>query len=63
MSEIECGALATVRFFWPGREPSTVCAACAEQAKCISEAMGFHLHVEWVIEDQTFCKQMLKVKT
>jgi len=41
-----CLNQATLRFFWPGRPPTSSCASCAAQAQGLAGAMGFELHVE-----------------
>ena len=43
MSERVCGAPATQRVFWPGREPLLMCEAHAERARGVSNAMSFYL--------------------
>ena len=49
MSEEKCGALATVRRFWPGNEPDLVCFAHALDSKMIADAMGFALALERIV--------------
>jgi hypothetical protein len=45
-----CDESATHRVFWPGRDPINACLNCADKAKGISAAMGFHLVVEPLAE-------------
>lgn len=42
-SERLCGEPAFMRMFWPGRDPSLVCAAHSRKAYNIATAMGLHL--------------------
>lgn len=46
MSGEKCNNRATFRRFWPGSEPDMVCLDHAVDSKAISQAMGFHLHME-----------------
>ena len=41
-----CDHEATVRLFWPGREPIGQCKVHAEKALRIASAMGFYCHAE-----------------
>ena len=43
-----CQETASIRMFWPGKEPMPVCVPCADRAKNIAEAMGFYLHMELI---------------
>lgn len=42
----DCAAVATSRYFWPGKEPLAVCASHRVSAHGIADAMGFPLHSE-----------------
>ena len=42
----KCLEEATVRIFWPGKEPQGMCFNCAAQAKHIMGSMGSYLHTE-----------------
>ena len=46
MSNERCENMATIRRFWPGKEPDLVCVDHAQNSKRIAEAMSFHLHLE-----------------
>ncbi len=46
--QVECDVDATGRIYWPGREPTLVCSLHHSKALAIAEAMGFHLHTEWL---------------
>jgi len=40
-----CGALATFRFTWPGKDESYVCPECALKLCAIANAIGLHLQM------------------
>ena len=46
MGNDKCQNFATIRRFWPGREPDLICIDHATDSKKISEVMGFYLHFE-----------------
>lgn len=41
-----CDEQASVRVFWPGREPMDMCVACAEKARGVGLAIGCYIHME-----------------
>lgn len=46
MTADQCINLASVRRYWPGRNPDLVCVEHAQDSERISLAMGFHLRLE-----------------
>jgi len=46
MVDERCENMATVRMFWPGKEPDLVCVEHAHQSEGIASHMGFRLHLE-----------------
>ena len=46
MENDKCENLASIKRFWPGREPDAVCIEHAQDSKRIADAMGFPLRLE-----------------
>mgnify|MGYP001567169029 CR=1 FL=1 len=46
MENDKCKNLASIKRFWPGREPDAVCVEHAQDSNRIANAMGFSLRLE-----------------
>ena len=44
--EKRCPELASIRRFWPGKDPDVVCLLHAHDTQKIATAMGFKIHME-----------------
>jgi len=44
-SQVGCGNVSSFRYTWPGEDEALICEDCAIQVKRISNAIGMHLQL------------------
>ena len=64
MEEKKCEEVALFRYTWPGKDESFVCLECYMKLKAIANAIGLHLQIIQLSEEESLsgltCSQIIK---
>jgi len=57
MEEKVCDQIAIFRYTWPGKDESFICLSHSKQLKGIAKAIGMHLQLIPLVNNEQACRQ------